>query len=159
MAENVRDDTYVPPSFLPALGPNYLGDPETVDRLVGEFCASVVAALRARSEGGMAVVCTAELRALGAKYATIFTGHDPAYHVIEGYNRVTLAFRARAELKEFWQAERANFDDDPVQVLFAWLAYWLFASLKDEDEVLADLRMRDRIRQMREILMGTGRTR
>ena len=160
MAEAKRDDTYVPPSFVANLAPNYLGNPQVVNDLLEQFCGEVLAVFKRRSEDALSFAeAKAALRELGVKYARIFGGHDPAYAVIEGYNRVTLPYRARSVLGEFWQRERGNYDDDALRVVFCWLTWALGDAITQEDTALADLGMIDRMRILRELMLGTTRRR
>ena len=135
----IQHEQIAPASFSDAFANNYLGSPTVVAELVARFCAGVeadIAGLRAGRLGKEAFV--AGLRAQVRRYADIFSGRDPGYKTVLGYHERTLNFRLMADLGKFWQKHRAKWADDPVCVLFEWLAVILAEKVKmaDGDDML-----------------------
>lgn len=155
-----REDTYVPPSFLDALKPGYLGDPETVDGLLQGYGAAVLDLFKKRASGTLDVPgYVAAVAALGRTYSDAFRGKGD-YAPIVGFSEVTLPIRMRGVLGEFYTKHRATFNDDALQVLFAaYLPAQMAATLKDQDDDLADLRMAEVMRLVREVLLGIEKRR
>lgn len=131
----IQHNESVPPSFGNALVENYLGDPDVVSRLVGEFLAEAESLLQ-NSSGEKEFANKS--RALVRHYADIFSGRDASYKTISGYNAVTLKSKLAADLGSFWRSNRAKWDDDSVCVMFEWLLLMLADSLKraDGDQML-----------------------
>lgn len=118
----IQHDEVIPASFADAFSDNYLGSPDVVSRLVAAYLAECEKLLYDHSD---AVITPAEfrvqVRGLIQKNADIFSGRDPAYKFVKGYNDFSLGFKLKADLGAFWQSNRAAWSDDPVCVLFEWL--------------------------------------
>ena len=150
----------VPASFLEAFGDNYLGNPDLVNRLVSEFLVSAEVLL-----GKLGTIKPAEFReqanTLIKKSADIFSGRDSDYTVIVGYNKVSLGYKLMADLGEFWQKNRAKWNDDAVAVLFEYLLVMLAESLKkaDGDEMLLEIMLKPSVQYAVKVLLGVEQRR
>ncbi|MEA5098139.1 MAG: hypothetical protein VB032_06365 [Burkholderiaceae bacterium] len=103
---------------------NYLGSPELVERLVRDYCAQVHDMMRERGQGTMSKEeFKVQLSAMINRNADIFTGRDPAYKKIVGWNSPYGMFIAlRQVLGEFWTKYASEYDDNPAKALFGLLA-------------------------------------
>ena len=135
----------VPSLFEDAFGPTYLGNPDLVNGLVGEFCAkveSLVLSLLAKeiSADDAKATSAAEIYRL----ADIFSGRDAAYKVVKGYHGASLNGKLMADLGSFWQMHRAEWNDDPVCVLFDWPAALVIEKVKlaDGDDMLLEVMLK-----------------
>lgn len=125
------------PGIEDSLNPMYLGNPDLVTRLVADFCTSLMGLV----ETGDGAAFKSGIVILVNHYADIFAGRLPDYKTVIGYNEVTLPQKLKADLGEFWQAQRSAWDDDPIAVLFWWLVVHLVGSIKraDGDEMLYEV--------------------
>ena len=139
------------PGLEASFDPTYLGNPEVVERLVAEFCTAVSGLI----DGGKETF-KAGIPPLITRYADIFSGRSPDYKPMIGYNEVTLPAKLMVDLGPFWPAQRAQWNDDPVQVLFWWLTNHLVdAATKSPDDVLLfEVRAGPHIRGVVQRLLG-----
>lgn len=139
------------PGLQDSFDPVYLGNPSVVSGLVAEYCSSVLDLVDA---GGEAF--SEGMRPLLQRYSDIFSGRSPNYKPVLGYNEVTLPAKAIADLGDFWTAQRGQFNDDPVAVLFWWLAVHLVDSNKkaDGDAMLFEVMMKPHIQGLVQRLLG-----
>lgn len=158
MAEQVRDDTYLPPSLKDALKDNYLGSPEVVQRILGEQIEEILDLLRQASS-----ISSDEFRqqvvANGLKFSAIFAGENPDYKPVIGWNsRVAgLNARLRVQLGDYWKKHRDECDNDPYRALYGWLVWALYDAIKADDRDITDMKMADRLQTVTRMLLGTDR--
>jgi len=147
-----------PVGLAASLGdPTYLGNPEVVTWLISQYCLAIVDVTNRRADEAIdAAAFLSEVRELGAIYARIFGGLDPGYKPIAGFNNGSLPYNVRSILGEYWQRERAKYDDDALRVLFAWIAWSVWDTFRAEDSAIADLKQRDRMRIVVETLLGVN---
>jgi hypothetical protein len=90
------------------------------------------------------------------RHADIFSGRDPAYTIMKGYNDQTLKYKLMADLGEFWRKNRHRWDDDSVCVLFEWAGVMYINDLKtaDDDEVLLGIMFRPTQEYFVKVLLG-----
>ena len=156
----IQHEEVIPESFGGATADNYLGSPAVSARLIGQFCAEVEADIAALRLGAMDK--TGFLAGLVAKvrlFSDIFSGRDPEYRTIKGYNEHTLRFRLMADLGEYWQSHRSKWNDDPVCVMFEWLAVTLAEKVKlaDGDDMLLGVMMGPAVEYCTKVVLGTER--
>ena len=139
------------PGLEASFDPTYLGNPDVVERLVAEFCTAVAGLIDAGKVG-----FKAGIPPLITRYADIFSGRSPDYKPMIGYNEVTLPAKLRVDLGPFWPAQRAQWNDDPVQVLLWWLVNYLVdaATKADGDEMLFEVMVGPYVRGVVERLLG-----
>jgi hypothetical protein len=151
-----RDET-IPESFAKALDVNYLGNPDTVNSLVSRFCAEFSELLQNLKAGSVDKAQFVEsTKQLINQYADIFSGRNASYTTIAGYNNRTLPIKLKADLGEFWQKQRSSWNDDPVCVLFEWLAMILAEKIKlaDGDDMLLGVMFKPSIQYTVQVLLG-----
>lgn len=152
----IQHTEVVPESFSASFGDRFLGNPQTVATLVGEFLAKAEALMMA---GGHDF--TEKANALVREYADIFSGRNGGYTFPVGYNDVSLPGKLMADLGEFWRRQRSKWGDDPVCVLFEWLFVMLAESIKkaDGDDDLLEVMMKPSAQYANQVLLGTDRRR
>lgn len=146
-----------PKSFLQALAPGYLGDPDVVARLLGQFLAAsevdlYALATRAMPAAAYPAAQEARIHELAAK----FSGDHPDHPGIAGFHGNSLPAQLQAALGPFWRDHRGRWGDDAVAVLLEWLlvrlvAHWKAAS--GSDEALQVL-LRPDVRAATDMLLG-----
>lgn len=150
------DDSYTltEGEFAGAGSPTYLGNAETVNRLVSEFCARMLPLLNGEAASKEDFV--AQYNALCVEYADIFAGRNPQYQTIKGYNEISLPAKLKIDLGPYWQSQRKYCDDDPVRVFFSWLARMLHEKLKiaKDDDLLLGIMFKPTMQQAVKILLG-----
>lgn len=154
----IQHEEAAPASFSDAFADSYLGSPVVVSGLVGRFCAEVEAALAELHGGRLAgPALVDQMRAKIRRLADIFSGRDPAYTTVKGYHEHTLGFRLMADLGDFWQRQRGVWKDDPVCVLFEYLAVILTEKVKmaDGDDILLGVAFGPTLQYAVSVLMGT----
>ena len=137
--------------------PTYLGNPDVVTALVGGFAANVDAMRTGLLSGSIsAEVAKNDLRAKTRNLADIFSGRDPGYQIIKGYHDASLGAKLRADLGEYWRVQRAEWNDDPVCVLFDWLSAVIMDKLKlaDDDEMLLEVMLKPSMQYTVKVLLG-----
>ena len=159
MNERQRIREEVPASFLEAASGHYLGDPEVVAALVGTFCANVELAIDQFRNGELSkVLMDSMLRSLVIGSADSFSGLNENYDIINGYNDVTLAIKLRADLGEFWDSNRAAWNDNAVCVLFERLALDVAHAMKTsplpEDDFMREIILKPTVQFVVRELLG-----
>ena len=138
----------------------YLGSPTIVGGLVSAYCEGVRDMLEQRSTGELdASEFVARVNEMAGEMSTIFSGQDPAYKPIIGWNSVRLGAHLRVALDEYWQQHRANHNDDPIRVLFAWLNWATFnaVSKSNGDPDLEGIILSEHTRSAIRLLLGSDR--
>lgn len=153
----IQDVEFLPDSFGDAFKDNYLGSPEVVSVLIAQFCSSVEAQVKDLmfgrvDKGNFVLHLNHEIRAK----ADIFSGRNPDYITIKGYNEHTLWFKLMADLGGWWGEHRAKWDDDALCVLFEWLAIMVAEKVKlaDGDEMLLEVMLRPSVQWVCHELLG-----
>ena len=136
---------------------NYLGNADLVNMLVGKFCAKIEAVRNATIanavSGDQAIKeCDDEIQRL----ADIFSGRDDHYKKIIGYNDFTLPAKLRADLSAYRRMCRPKWLNDPVAVLFDWMASLIFEAAKraDGDEILFGVILMPDLQYTVQVLLG-----
>ena len=144
-------------AFSDTSSPTYLGNSETVNRLVSEFCAGMLPLLSGQAESPEDFV--QKSKALIRKYADIFSGRNPDYQTIKGYNEISLPAKLKADLGPFWRSQRQHWDDDALCVFFSWLGRMLHEDLKvaKDDDMLLGVMFKPTMQQAVQILLGIDR--
>jgi hypothetical protein len=135
----------------------YLGNTSLVTRLVGEFSSKIEAlVLNLQSQAIGKIEAKAFLAAEIKKLAEIFSGHHPGYNPIKGYNNHLLGHKLKADLGEYWQQHRVEWNDDPVCVLFDWLAALVMEKVKlaDGDDMLLEIMLKPSVQYTVKVLLG-----
>jgi hypothetical protein len=150
----IQHEENVPDSFVDAFDGDYLGDPDVVASLVGEFCAGVENLMNGGASSPKDF--NDKANALVRRLADVFSGRDSAYTGIPGYNEVRLPAKLRVDLGEFWTKQRAKWDDDPVCVFFEWLFVHVAESVKraDGDDMLLGVMLKPTVQQAVKVLLG-----
>lgn len=145
----------VPASFSKSFEAGYLGDKAAVTRLVAEFFAGVENLLNGGAANKEDFV--AKSNGLIRAYGDIFAGRVEAYKPVQGWNAVSLPGRLRADLGEFWAAQRSKWEDDPVCVFFEWLFVSAAEYIKraDGDDMLLEVMLRPTVEQAINHLLGS----
>jgi hypothetical protein len=153
--------TEMPPSFGAQLGGNYLGSPTVVSGILERFITEIVQWVKERHEGVLSAhEMTAQAYERSKEFARIFSGEDPGYMPIVGWNsRVGgLQEYLKTDLGHYWQSQRASHGDDPYAVFYGWLLWAVVdAFSKSEDDDLVNATMAARIQQAIRLLTGTNR--
>lgn len=144
-------------AFSDTSSPTYLGNADTVNRLVSEFCARMLPLLNGNAESKEDFI--AQYNALCIEYADIFSGRNPKYQTIKGYNEISLPAKLMADLGPYWRSQRQYCNDDPVRVFFSWLASILHEKLKvaKDDELLLGIMFKPTMQQAVQTLLGIER--
>lgn len=152
-----QDIEIAPESFSDAFAENYLGSPEVVATLLAEFCSGVEALVNdlmySRIDGPTLI------SALNGKIhaaADIFSGRNPDYITVKGYNEQTLGFKLMADLGMQWRSHRAKWEDDSLCVFFEWLAIMVSEKTKlaDGDEMLLEVMLKPSVQWAVHELLG-----
>ena len=146
--------------FSDGLGGRYLGSPEVVGGLVAGYCESVRCMLEQRAAGTReASEFVTRVNKMVGEMSTIFSGQDPAYKPIVGWNSMPLGVHLRVALGQYWQEQRADHGDDPIRVLFAWLCWATFdaVSRSHGDPDLEGLILSDHTESAIRLLLGSDR--
>lgn len=146
-----------PGAFSDPSSATSLGNPDVVSVLVGGFAAKVEAIAMAASSGEVpGDSAHAELGAEITRLAGIFSGRNPGYSIIKGYHDFTLGIKLRVDLGPHWHAHRHEFADDPVAVLFDWLAALVIEKWKlaDGDDMLMGVMLKPSLQYAVKVLMG-----
>lgn len=146
----------VPSSFSEAFSGKYLGDPDVVSALIGEFSAKYEEAFNALRAGSDKKEFADAANKLVRDYGDIFTGRNPEYKIIAGYHDNTLGVKLRADLGAFWQSHRVKWNDDAVCVLLEWLAVIMSENLKkaDGDDMLFEVMMKPSVQYAVKVIVG-----
>jgi hypothetical protein len=153
----IQHEEIAPDSFNDAFKPNYLGNPEAVAALIASFCTSVEKLVGDVMYGRITPeVFTESLKVQIRLQADIFSGRDPEYITVKGYNEHNLGFKLMADLDHWWQANRAKWNDDPFCVLFEWLAVMVAEKVKlaDGDEMLLEVMLKPSVQWAVHELLG-----
>jgi hypothetical protein len=141
----------------------YLGDPKVTNALVQEYIMAFRELFYSlykeeiEKEGFLE-----EYRALRKKYARIFGGKDENYAPILGVHGPGLAGKLWADLGEYWKANRARYDEDPIEGLFGWLADMYVECLEKharEDDPVFIVKYGGYIKDATELLLGVEKRR
>lgn len=157
------EDDELPPSFTSALHPNYLGNPRVIEQLIATRAKEIFEGLTARGNGTMTSPdYVAFSQARGRELSHILTGQHPDYPGIAGWNSpdVGLVNRLKVNLSTYWQQERSKYNDDPVQVLNAYLSWAIFdimQNFNDDDGTIFELKMGELLRKICGMLLDTNR--
>lgn len=146
-----------PGAFSDTSSPTYLGNPDVVSGLVGGFAAKVEAIVSAVSSGAVSGDdANFELREEFARLAGIFSGRDAGYSIIKGYHDHSLGEKLKIDLGPHWNVRRDAFGDDPVMVLFDWLAALVIEKwrLADGDDMLLGVMIRPTLQYTVKVLLG-----
>lgn len=113
---------------------NYLGSQVVVNRLLAEMLAAWTRALASRDKARI----KDDFEALSTKYGDIFSGKDPGYQIIQGYNDFSLASKLRADLGRFWIDHQNEYDQQPVRCLMGYLMvmYYQISKKHQHDDIL-----------------------
>lgn len=148
-----------PRSFLDALQPGHLGDPEVVDRLLATYLVASEADLLALGAGRMAdAAFQAAARSRITELAGKFSGEHEDYPGIKGFHGISLPAQLQAALGSFWTTRRGRWADDAVAVLLEWLLIKLVHAWKaadGDDSVLHTLLGPD-VAAARNLLLGVA---
>lgn len=89
--------------------------------------------------------------------ADIVSGRDPAWRIIKGYHDFTLGNKLMADLGSHWKDHAAQWNNDPVCVLFDWVAAWAFEYIKraDGDDMLLGVMLRPTVDYAVHVILGT----
>lgn len=156
-AENAMLESAVPPSFFESAVSGYLGNPEVVTPIVAGFCQAFEQALRDKEYGKINPGEFVEkVTALTRDTAAIFSGDHSDYKIIPGYHDGALRYKLMADLAPFWRRARERWGDDPVCVLFEWLAVMMAEKLKETqgDEILFQVKFGPLMRYAVGVLQG-----
>lgn len=158
MVEQVRDDTYLPPSFKDATEDNYLGSPEVVQRILADSVEEILELLK-QSSSISSEEFRQQISANGLKFSAIFAGENPDYKPVVGWNsRVAgLNARLRIQLGDYWPKHRDECDGDPYRALYSWLVWAVYDAIKADDRDITDMKMADRLQTVTRMLLGTDR--
>lgn len=98
----------------------------------------------------------AELKSEIDRLAGIFSGRDSGYSVIKGYNDHSLGEKLKIDLGQHWNDRRHEFADDPVAVLFDWLAALVIEKWKlaDGDDMLLGVMIGPSLQYTVKVLLG-----
>lgn len=88
--------------------------------------------------------------------AGIFSGRDSGYSIIKGYNDHSLGIQLKIDLGPHWDAHRHEYADDPVAVLFDWLAALVIEKWKlaDGDDMLLGVMIGPSMQYTVKVLLG-----
>lgn len=154
----IQHQEFVPKSFGQAAADNYLGSPAVTGGLIAQYCAETEANINELRAGRISkaefLPC---LQTRVRRFADIFSGRDAAYQTIKGYHENTLRFRLMADLGEYWQGHREKWGDDPVCVMFEWLAVIIAEKVKlaDGDDMLFGVMMGPSVEYATKVMLGT----
>jgi hypothetical protein len=150
-------ETEIPLSFEESFSGNFLGDPDVVNRLVSSYATKVESLIiKLWSKELDSNDFESKGRQLTREYADIFAGRNDLYTFVKGYNDFTLPIKLKADLGEYWQRRRADWNDDSVCVLFEWLAMIIFDKMKiaDGDDMLFGVMIKPSIQYTVQVLLG-----
>lgn len=163
MSERQQYFSELPRSFADEMASNYLGNPNVVARILGEFVTEIYSWVQERSSGTMTAEDMTELAFLRShKFAAVFSGENQDYAGIVGWNTRSgggLAAYLMADLGHYWQSQRAAFGNDPYRVFYGWLLWATVDAMKLEDEDLTAMKMGDRLQQAIRLLTGNAKRR
>lgn len=148
----------IPPSFSEVASRGFLGDPDVVTRIVANFCRAFEKALALKEHGELAPEQFVErMTALVRENAAIFAGENPDYRIVAGYHDASLRYKLMADLAPFWRSNRAKWGDDPVCVLFEWLAVMMAEKLKEAagDDVMFQVKFGPLMKYAVGVLLGS----
>jgi hypothetical protein len=161
MTERNEYLTELPPSFADEMAPNYLGSPTVVLGILEEFVTEIYGWVAKRSSGEMSAEEMTELAfARSRKFSAIFSGENPDYAGIVGWNTRSgggLGAYLKADLGHYWQSNRESFGDDPYRACYGWLLWATVDAMKIEDEDLTAMKMGDRLQSAVRLLTGSTR--
>lgn len=151
--------TECPASFVEQMAPNYLGNPNVVAEILNEFVTEIYGWVGQRSSGAMTADEMTELAYVRSrKFAAIFSGENPDYAGIIGWNTRSgggLGAYLMADLGHYWQNNRDAFGNDPYRACYGWLLWATVDAMKIDDEDLTALKMGDRLKSVIRLLTGT----
>lgn len=132
----VTDDGHATPaSFSVALEDGYLGNPSVVASLLATYCSFAQGTMERLQSGEIENdLFVSLLKDAGSKMAEIFSGKNPKYTPIIGWNSVSLPARLQVELKHYWTQHRDEYDGSPLRVFFAWLCWAVYDTMKRTDD-------------------------
>ena len=141
------------------MAPNYLGNPNVVAGILEGFVTEIYRWVEQRSSGTMsAAQMTALAYATSYKFAAIFSGENPDYAGIVGWNTRSgggLAAYLMADLGHYWQSQRDAFGNDPYRVFYGWLLWATVDAMELDDEDLTAMKMGDRLQSAIRLLTGS----
>lgn len=155
--KRVELEREIPPSFGDSMADGFLGNPEVVTGLVAAYCAKFQDALFRKEQGDLSPSeFLVVMDQLVHENSDIFSGRIDTYKVIPGYHDGTLPQKLKADLGAFWSAHRAAWGDDPVCVLFEWLAMMLADKMKlaGGDELLVQASFQPSMQYAIKVLLG-----
>lgn len=147
----------IPPSFSESAADGFLGNPEVVTAIVAGFCQEFEQALKDKEFGRLSPEAfTEKMERMTRENAAIFAGENPDYKIIPGYHDAALRHKLMADLAPFWRRARERWNDDPVCVLFEWLAVMMAEKLKESngDEVIFQVKFGPLMRYAVGVLLG-----
>lgn len=157
-----EDRTAFQPSFAKALDDNYLGSPTVVGKLIGEYIWEICGWIDDSATGKLqAGGFTEKVNERSLEFARIFSGENPDYQPIVGWNSRVGGLNAylKTDLGEFWVKEREKYDKDPFRVFYVWLLCMAFDALKQGSDDLIDVAMGNLISKATKHLTGTVKRR
>jgi hypothetical protein len=146
-----------PDAFVDVSAANYLGNPEVVNGLVGQFCVLAEEYADAIRDGIMDPKDAAgSLREDIVKMADIFSGRDPQYVIIKGYNDSSLQGKLKGDLLQYYVMHKDEYKGDSLSVFFDWLAaHVMEASAKAAgDDLILGATLKPTLKYAVEVLLG-----
>jgi hypothetical protein len=116
-----------------AAGPQYLGDVAFVDRLVRHFVAEILERFYQVGRGSLMSIDAADAdRQACEKMAQIFSGIDPSFTSVFGWNGAGLANHLRETMSN--ELPESDCDTEVIADAFAVLVHSVYDSLRRLDE-------------------------
>lgn len=155
--ETRQNGYYLPPIFVDGPEANYLGSPDVVAGLVGEFCARAEKLLMDGIEDKQKF--KAEAEALIRRYAGIFSGKEPDFGTVKGFHGIALPQRLKVALTEFWDRRHEYWAGDAECCFFEWLFVTLaeFVKRADGDDWLLGVMVKPTVQQAVKTLLDFDR--
>ena len=138
----------------------YLGSPAVVGALVADYCIAVRDMLVERASGGLAPdEFVARVNEMGSSLSAIFSGRNPDYKPIIGWNAISLGAHVKLALGSYWAEYRDSHGDDPIKVLFAWLCWGVYDAMQraNGDDDLESVILSEHTEPAIRLLLGTDR--
>lgn len=145
-------------NFASQMADNYLGNPQVVNRILAGYIAEMHKWARLRSTGIMtAEEMNEQVRKRGKEFSLIFSGQDPNYIPIAGWNHKEVGLRnyMMIDLGHYWREARSAWDNDPLGVTYNWLLWAVVESLKMKDKDESEKWLSDFIKTLIQMLTGT----
>lgn len=135
----------------------YLGDPNVVAGLVGQFCAEVESLMSDGASSKEDFISKSHY--LIHHFADVFSGRTDDYKSVPGYSSTRLPAKLKMYLGEFWDKQHTKWNDDPVAVFFEWLFVNVAEYVKraDGDDMLLEIMVKPTVQQAVKTLLGIER--